>query len=104
MFRNRNRTRPMHFIRLSNDGMRQYLHDVLHLDPTKRLLTKKAWKHFKGVGVGLTLMAIGTAISVFHFMPGHVFFADLFGYLLHGIGAFPIVEHTRPLWVMLTSD
>jgi hypothetical protein len=45
------------------------------------------------IGFGVVVMAVGVVISKVHvdFFGAHYFF-DLFGYLVHGIGAVPVVE------------
>lgn len=88
---------------------RRIMHDVatiLHLPLFARLMHHKARRPLFGFGLGCGIMLAGSAIaaSVKHMDTlshlTHVV-VDTCGYLLHGIGAVPIVKHIEPVWAIV---
>lgn len=80
-----------------------HFQDLRVLSPLRRLATPKGRRHACGLTLGVGFMFVGSSLAMYQWLPCHHIICDVTGYFLHAFGAFPVLEHARPLWVLLAE-
>lgn len=89
------------FLRMPHHRLRFHLSDLRSVPRLMRPFTRIGRVHLGGVAIGVSLMFVGSSLAMYQWLPIHHLATDVLGYAIHGLGLVPILEHGRPLWVML---
>lgn len=69
----------------------------------RRMLHANTHRHVIGVGLGTTLMLLGSNLATHPIDAIPHFLWDAFAYGIHGVGFIPLSKHAEPLWAVLSG-
>ena len=71
-----------------------------------RLRHPKTLRHVSGLMLGFGMMAVGSTLALHKVhIPMPETMMDVFAYLIHGIGTFPVIKHLEPVWnIILVAE
>lgn len=75
----------------------------------EKLTHHKTRKHLSVIGVGVAMMATGSSIALHGVQIGELsglphLLIDMTAYLIHGVGAIPIVKHVEPVYDIFVGE
>ncbi len=83
--------------------LKQDLVAIAHLPLLERLAHTASRKPLKAIGLSVVIMMSGSLIAQLAHHFGDLVFhttLDTTGYLIHAVGAVPIIRYAEPIWIL----